>query len=75
MQTVICTTIFYSWGLGWFGLMTVPQMLMVVVGVWVANVLMAYAWLRFFDIGPVEWAWRSLSEGRKLPWRGSAAGM
>lgn len=75
MQTVICTFVFYSWGLGWFGLMTVQQLLTVVVAVWAAVIVMAYAWLRFFDIGPAEWAWRSMSDKRKLPWRGSSGGM
>jgi uncharacterized protein len=31
---------------------------------WLAN-----AYLRAFSIAPVEWAWRSLLERRRLPWR------
>ena len=30
--------------------------------------LVANAYVRTFDIAPVEWAWRSLAEGRALPW-------
>ena len=31
---------------------------------WLANI-----WVKHFDIAPVEWAWRSIIEGRALPWR------
>ena len=31
---------------------------------WLAN-----AYMRHFAIAPVEWAWRSIVEGRRLPWR------
>lgn len=68
-QTVICTFLFYSYGLGWFGTLDRFQLLQVVAGVWTWNIIFAAVWLKFFDIGPVEWAWRSAVEGRKLPWR------
>lgn len=68
-QTVICTFLFYSYGLGWFGSLDRFQLLQVVAGVWAWNLIFAAAWLKFFDIGPVEWVWRSAVEGRKLPWR------
>jgi len=35
----------------------------------IALLLLANAYVRRFDIAPVEWAWRSLVEGRALPWR------
>ena len=68
-QALICTFLFYSYGLGWFGSLDRFQLLQVVAGVWVWNLVFAAVWLKFFDIGPVEWAWRSAVEGRKLPWR------
>lgn len=68
-QTLICTFLFYSYGLGWFGSLDRFQLLQVVAGVWAWNLVFAAVWLKFFDIGPVEWAWRSVVEGRRLPWR------
>lgn len=68
-QTVICTTIFYSYGFALFGKLDLFQMLYVVAGVWLFNLVFAAVWLRFFDIGPVEWLWRSLVAGKKLPWK------
>lgn len=48
---------------GWAALMGIA--LAINIGlVWLAN-----AYLRAFNIAPVEWAWRSLLERRRLPWR------
>ena len=63
LQSLICTTIFYSYGLGLYGTMSRPQLLQVVVGVWIFNLVFSAVWLRFFTIGPVECLWRSWSEG------------
>lgn len=67
LQSVLCTTFFYSWGFNFFGELTLSQLLSVAVGVWVINALFAYVWLGKFAMGPVEWAWRSLSMGRRAP--------
>jgi uncharacterized protein len=69
LQTVLCVAIFYSWGLGLYGRLDAIQMLGVVVVVWLANGAFAHLWLSRFSIGPLEWALRSLTEGRRLPWR------
>lgn len=68
-QTVICTTIFYSFGYGLYGTLGRPATLLVVVGVWLLQLLVSPVYLRFFRIGPVEWAWRSLALRRVLPLR------
>lgn len=69
MQSLLCTTVFYSWGLGWFGRLTSLESLIVVGAVWAANLIFAALWLRRYSIGPAEWLLRSLTEGRRLPWR------
>lgn len=69
MQTLLCTFFFYSWGLGFFGRLTTSETLWVVAAVWALNVAFAIGWLRKFSIGPVEWLWRSLTEGRRIAWR------
>lgn len=68
LQSVLCTAIFYSWGGGQFGRMSTENSLLVVLGVWVVCIVFSILWLKRFTIGPVEWAWRSATEGRKLPW-------
>jgi uncharacterized protein len=69
LQSLLCTTFFYSWGFGYFGKLNRPQEYMVVLGVWVINFIFSAIWLRKFDIGPVEWLWRSAVAKKRLPWR------
>lgn len=69
LQTALCTWIFYGHGLGWYGHVDRAHLWLVVLGVWVVQFTATDLWLRWFRIGPVEWVWRSLSEGRLLPLR------
>jgi uncharacterized protein len=72
-QTVICTTIFYSFGFGLYARTGRPVTLLVVLGVWVVQLIASSLYLRWFRIGPVEWVWRSLALRRRLPlWRREA---
>lgn len=70
LQTLICLWVIYPpWGLGlygrqdWAGLMTTALL------VDAALLALAVWWVRRFAIAPVEWAWRSLVAGRRLPFR------
>jgi uncharacterized protein len=67
MQSLICTAIFYSWGGGQYGKLDRLESLAIVPIVWAANLAFAHFWLKKYAIGPLEWLWRSLTEGRKLP--------
>lgn len=60
LQTLICTTIFYHFG--YFAQFTRFELLAFIPLVWLANFLFSYYWLRFFNQGPLEWAWRKLTE-------------
>lgn len=61
LQTIICTTLFYSHGFGLYGTIPYPQLWGVVAGVWCVNIALSVVWLRFFRFGPAEWAWRCLT--------------
>lgn len=67
LQTIVCTTVFYSYGLGLFGTVQFPAIWGVVAAVWSVNILFSLFWLRFFRFGPAEWAWRSLTYLRPQP--------
>jgi uncharacterized protein len=70
LQTIICTTLFYGHGLGWFGHVSRCQQLLIVVGVWGLQLTATPIWLRFFRFGPFEWIWRSLTYMKIQPmWR------
>lgn len=74
LTSVICTTIFYGYGLGWFGYLSRAQIYLVVPLVWALMLLWSKPWLAHFRYGPLEWLWRSLARGRFEPIRGPAAG-
>ncbi|MFQ3668416.1 MAG: DUF418 domain-containing protein, partial [Fimbriimonadaceae bacterium] len=69
LQSLLCTFVFYSWGLGLFGQIELFGLYGIVAGVWAVNIAFSALWLRFFAMGPLEWLWRSLVEGRRLPIR------
>jgi uncharacterized membrane protein YeiB len=72
MQSVICTTLFYSYGFGLYGQLGRAPLLGVVAAVWACELIWSPIWLRYFRMGPVEWLWRSLAEGRRKPFLQSA---
>ena len=59
LQTVICTTLFYQFGL--FMKFDRLELLLFVIPVWLANLLFSVIWLRFLPQGPMEWLWRQLT--------------
>lgn len=62
--SLICTTIFYGYGLGWYGELSRWEVYLVVLAIWAAILLWSKPWLERFAYGPLEWLWRSLSRGR-----------
>ncbi len=60
-QTLICTLIFYGYGLGLFGNMERKHQVLIVIGVWIVQLVLTSLWLRRFRQGPLEWLWRRLS--------------
>ncbi len=68
-QTIICTTIFYGHGLGWFGTVERVGQLGIVIAVWTLQLVVSPIWMRCFRFGPFEWLWRTLSYLRWQPMR------
>ena len=68
-QSIICTTVLYGHGLGWFGAVERVGQLGVVVAVWVLQIVVSPIWMRYFRFGPFEWAWRTLTYLRWQPMR------
>lgn len=54
-QSIICTTIFYSYGLGLFGQMGSMFGLLLAVGLYTAQLFISYLYLKKWRRGPVEW--------------------
>lgn len=67
LQSLICTTIFYGYGLGYFAMLERWQLAVLTVGVWAVNIIWSPLWLSHFRYGPLEWLWRSLTYLRPQP--------
>ncbi len=72
--SLLMTTLFYGYGLGWYGHFSRIQLWLPVVGAWVVMLLWSKPWLDRFNYGPFEWLWRSLARARFQPMRKSAGG-
>jgi uncharacterized protein len=68
-QSIACIFIFYGVGLGWYGRMGPTAVLGISVVVFAAQAIASAWWLRRFQYGPAEWAWRSLAYGQRQPFR------
>ena len=69
LQTVVCTTIFYGHGFGYFGSVPRTGQILIVFAIYAAQLVIAPLWLRHFQFGPLEWLWRSLTYGKRQPFR------
>lgn len=67
LQTLICTTLFYSLGL--FATFSRTQQLLLVLLIWTIQLIIAPLWLKRFKFGPMEWLWRSLTYWQFQPMR------
>jgi uncharacterized protein len=63
-QSIIATTIFYGYGLGWYGQVNVWQGIILTVCIYLIQVIWSRYWLKNYRFGPFEWAWRSLTYGK-----------
>jgi uncharacterized protein len=61
MQSVICTLVFFGYGLNYFAELEFYQIYFIVLAIWVLQLLISPLWLKFFLYGPLEWVWRSLT--------------
>ncbi len=68
-QTIICTLIFYGHGLGLFARAERKEQVLFIIGIWLVQLIISTAWLRWFRFGPVEWIWRSLTYFKIQPFR------
>ncbi len=68
LLTSITMQVIYVWG-PWhlYGYVEYYKIYYAVAGMWVFNILFSSLWLRYFEFGPVEWAWRSLTYWKRQP--------
>ncbi len=61
LQSIICTTLFFSYGFGLFGKISAFQGVLLTLAIFGLQIPFSYFWLKYFSFGPFEWLWRSLT--------------
>jgi uncharacterized protein len=72
-HTIVCTFLFYGWGLGLYGRVSRTGQFGIVLAIWAAQLIISPWWLDRFQFGPFEWIWRSLTYWKLQPMRKKAA--
>lgn len=69
MQSIIATTIFYSYGLGLYGKVNPFIGLFVSLTIFLLQLIISNWWVKHFRFGPLEWIWRIVTYKELLPIR------
>jgi len=67
LQSGVANLLFTFIGLAWFGERTRWELMGIVCLTYTAQVALSLLWLRFFRMGPLEWAWRAVTYLRLEP--------
>jgi len=71
--SLVCQWLFLWGPFALYGELDYYQQVYVILGVWALNLLASSLWLKRFDFGPLEWAWRTLTYWEKQPLSGARA--
>ena len=69
MHSLICLFVFTGAGFGLVGELSRAQLYIVVVAIWGFQLWFSPWWLARYRFGPVEWLWRVLTYGERMPIR------
>lgn len=67
LQSLITAFLFTGYGLRLYDRLERYQLYYVVAGIWFLQLIASPIWLRYFQFGPLEWCWRSLSYWKRQP--------
>lgn len=65
-QSLICVSIFYNCGINLFGEIGLAYVICIAIGVLIVQVILSNLWLSYFQYGPLEWIWRSLTYRKRI---------
>jgi uncharacterized protein len=71
LQSLLCSLLFCSYGLGLFHQLDRLQLWLIVPAVWAVQLAISPWWLKRFRFGPLEWLWRMLTYGQWISIRRS----
>jgi len=61
LQSIICVTIFYGYGLGYYIQLKPSDLLLITLAAFAVNLVSSHLYLTRFKQGPLEFIWRQLS--------------
>lgn len=68
-QTIGLWILFSPFGFNLWGKYSWAGLAYIATATWVLLLIVANIWVRYFQMGPMEWAWRSLAYGKRQPFR------
>lgn len=66
-QSIVCTLIFYGYGLGLFGKVGSIAGIGLTIVIYLLQIPISHWWMKHFQYGPAEWLWRSLTYLKPQP--------
>ena len=69
LQSIICSLIFYGYGLGLYGELGLAWGLALTSLIYYTQIRLSEWWFDRYQFGPMEWLWRTLTYGRRQPLR------
>jgi uncharacterized protein len=66
-HSLVCNFVFLGAGLGYGGQVGPFYLTIFAIALFTLQVMISTRWLRYFNYGPVEWVWRSLTYGKLQP--------
>ena len=64
LQSIICTTIFYSYGFGLYGKVAPALGLIFSIVIFIIQLFISKFWLKYYQFGLMEWIWKCLTYGK-----------
>lgn len=61
MHSLILTSIFYGYAAGLYGEISRAPQVLIVLAIVMVQIPLSSCWLQYFQFGPLEWLWRSLT--------------
>lgn len=69
MHSLVCQFVFLGAGLGYGGQVGTFYLTVFGIALFALQIFISTLWLRYFNYGPFEWVWRSLTYWRRQPMR------
>ncbi len=69
LQSIIATTIFYSYGFGLYGSIGPAVGILITLAIFTLQLFISPLWLKYFHYGLLEWLWRTCTYMKIQPFR------